>query len=291
VNEESLGVMKVRHKVLTVFTIATGKYFDYFLMQLKGYEKHVSSQVDLQVVVATDRNIDELNSRDSALLNGLSFPVKVVSQVQLEWPEITLFRYEVILQHFDLISGDYILWVDADMAILNPIDPRVFDDSDGNVVWCSRHPGFISSRKTVVRAGLEARLAQRRENLKTRFFHRGVLGTWETRKSSLAFVPWFRRKVYVHGAVWGGTASAVKELCKVLAHRTRTDYSSGHVALWHDESHLNWYFSTQKNVGLFPPYFSALESSPVFSSKDAQFGSLDKKVLDERLGSVQNGGR
>jgi hypothetical protein len=276
---------------VTVFTIATGKYFDYFLMQLKGYERHISSQVDLQVVVATDRNVDELNARDSALLNGLGFPVKIVSQAQLEWPEITLFRYEIILQNFHFMSGDYILWVDADMAILNPIDPRVFDDSEGKALWFSRHPGFISSKKSVSHGSSRARLAQLWQNLKTRLSHRGVLGTWETRKSSLAFVPWFRRKVYVHGAVWGGTASAVKELCKVLAERTRKDYLSGSVALWHDESHLNWYFSTQKNVGLFPPYFSALESSPVFSSKDAQFGSLDKKVLDERLGSVQNGGR
>jgi hypothetical protein len=181
--------------------------------------------------------------------------------------------------------------VDADMAILNPLDPKVFDDSEGKALWFSRHPGFISSKKSVAHGSSSARLAQLWQNLKTRLSHRGVLGTWETQKNSLAFVPWPKRKVYVHGAVWGGTASAVKELCRVLAQRTQTDYSDGRVALWHDESHLNWYFSTQKNVGLFPPYFSALDTSPVFSSKDAQFGSLDKKVLDERLGSVQNGGR
>ena len=106
------GTVNKKNKKVTVFTIATGKYFDYFLMQLKGYEKHISSQVDLQVVVATDRNVDELNVRDSALLNGLGFAVKIVSQAQLEWPEITLFRYEIILQNFHLIQGDYILWVD-----------------------------------------------------------------------------------------------------------------------------------------------------------------------------------
>jgi len=69
----------------------------------------------------------------------------------------------------------------------------------------------------------------------------GGLGSWETKPESLAFVPRQLRKQYVCGGTWMGRGQELLSMIHELAAHTRTDLDAGRVAVWHDESHLNWF--------------------------------------------------
>jgi hypothetical protein len=68
-------------------------------------------------------------------------------------------------------------------------------------------------------------------------------GSWESRKCSTAFVSRKKRTAYVHGAVWFGLRHSFLEMSRALAENISQDLSNGITAVWHDESHLNWYYA------------------------------------------------
>ena len=71
-------------------------------------------------------------------------------------------------------------------------------------------------------------------------------------------------------------------MVELLATRTRYDYELGRVAVWHDESHLNWYVANHK-ANAYPLEFSAWKAAWQFEAARSFLNSLDKAQLDERL--------
>jgi hypothetical protein len=253
---------------VTIFTIATGKYWSYFLRLLPELTQAVSAD-ELQLICLTDSYPEDEFSRPGVELK--------VSPIQsLAWPEITLFRYEQILNNVKSISGAKLIWLDVDMEIVKAFNPHeLFSDK----VSLAQHPGYLKPESGSFSASLATYF---RETLQ---WPRGLLGKsqeldpWENREESMAFVPESRRDTYFHGAIWGGPTDLVLTMCRNLALRTRDDYQRGVVAKWHDESHLNWWASNNYHRVL-PRHFSGARGYPMNSPRETYLYSLDKSLLD-----------
>jgi hypothetical protein len=253
---------------LTIVTIATNKYFDFLIANLDGLADARDGFGTTQVVIFTNRASDL-----PTMYRNLE--LKFVDLDDLGWPEITLLRYEILVKKADVFSGSRIMWIDADMLILRALDVSrlITDDS---TVYMAKHPAFLGGAfpgKLTVKQLIGLFRMKVHKVIKGQ----RVLGTWEERGTSLAFVPKLARRNYVHGAVWMGPTVQVLQMCEVLAARTRSDLQNGIVALWHDESHLNWYLSNfPERCRLLPDHFSAWEDSLWYKQADSWVLSVDK---------------
>jgi hypothetical protein len=253
---------------LTIATIATNKYLDFLLGNLYGLAAARKGLGSTQVVIFT-------NNPGGLPDSYKNLDLKFVEIENFGWPEITLLRYEILSRNAEALMGSRIMWLDADMLIVKPLDVgKVVHDA--TKVYLARHPGFIGGAPNV-----HLPLKKRLKGLLTKMNNlaKGQIGqgTWEERQASLAYVPNFARRTYVHGAVWIGPAGPFLEMCRTLAERTRQDLEKGVIALWHDESHLNWYLANfPERCELLPKHFSAWEDGLWYEPTESWVLSVDK---------------
>lgn len=259
----------------TIFTIATGKYLDYFELQLDQISKFYAPGKTLQIIVATDRPEPRPKSADARIT------IDYVESPSYGWPEITLLRYEQILKYKAKILGRTLMWLDTDMEFLTHVPYEIIIGL-GDAPNFARHPGFVWSTSRASWFNPFKLARQVAPWFKAISLGQRGAGTWETSRESRAFVPARKRRTYAHGAVWGGRTELVLEMVEILALRTRQDSEVGKVAVWHDESHLNWYVANYK-ANAYPLGFSAWKKTWQYDASFSFFNSLDKSELDAKL--------
>jgi hypothetical protein len=259
---------------LTVFTIATNKYWEYFLQLLPNLRDSISADFDLEVIVLTN------NYPEGEYPTHIENLKVLVRQSEFQnWPEVTLLRYGQILKHAGLIKFDRFLWIDVDMKFQKKFNPGIFSSG----VYLARHPGYLFSHRGFMKlsAGEKKDFIQERIRLSQRMqFSRGA---WEDNPISTANVEPSKRRSYVHGAVWGGVTTSILQMCEVLNTRISQDLKIPFVAKWHDESHLNWYHANYPQE-LFPRHFSGVLNHWTSEPSKSTVISLDKDALDLELG-------
>ncbi len=253
---------------LTIATIATNKYLDFLIGNLEGLAEARKGLGSTQVVVFT-------NKPSGMPRRYKNLDLEFVGIENFAWPEITLLRYEILSRNAEAFMGSRIMWLDADMLIVKPLDlSKLVFETDK--VYLARHPGYLGG-VPVVQQSIVERLARLLTLTKNLVVGQIGQGTWEKRKSSRAYVPNFARRTYVHGAVWIGPAGPFIEMCRTLAERTRQDLEKGIIALWHDESHLNWYLANfPDKCELLPKHFSAWEAGLWYEPTESWVLSVDK---------------
>jgi histo-blood group ABO system transferase len=134
------------------------------------------------------------------------------------WPAMTLNRYKIILSA-GLKGYDYVYYIDADSLFVDYVGDEILQE-----MVTVLHPGF----------------------------YRGG-GSWEDNSKSFAYVPVAYRKQYVCGGFNGG--SKFLHYAKFLASNIENDRQQGITAVWHDESHLNYFYSFRfQQPALDPSY-------------------------------------
>ena len=87
--------------------------------------------------------------------------------------------------------------------------------------------------------------------------HPGYLnttGAFEIDRQDSCYVAPPLRKHYYQGCFWGGKAAQFRALIQKLAKMVDDDLSLGNIPIWHDESYLNKYLSTQRCTALSPRF-------------------------------------
>lgn len=208
-----------------LLVIATGRYLDFARRLAEDIELHSSDGRAVVMNLMTDR-VDEAAAWaervDRMRINPLPLP-------ELRWPEASLLRYEIMQRHWTDIEGDDLVYLDADLRVEKSFLPAL-DRLGGEPLLGVRHPGYYERG------------------------WRGPRGTWETRRQSTAFVPRRKRKAYVCGGVWMGTREGVGDLSRELQQRVARDQANGITAVWHDESHWNWFTAEHGVPALSPAY-------------------------------------
>lgn len=234
---------------ISIVSIATNGYIQYWLKMQKSFVENMSSIEEVEFHILTDD--PELARSQFFFGQGVSL---VVHEIPSEpWPLPTLLRYKHISGVLDLIHSGYFMYIDADMILHSEFDldiPEIIMKNEINFV---AHPGFWRSS----RRGLNRFQVSNLPSFFKDFIRRlrlGALGDWETRKYSKAYVPRKLRNTYICGGIWFGPTNKLSLLVRELSERTQLDLDDGIVAKWHDESHLNsWYSRNSGNV-LLPEY-------------------------------------
>ena len=179
-----------------------------------------------------------------------------VDPVQIDaysWPEATLLRYEVFTKFQAELQQDLLMHLDADMMIVDDVGADLDPTTWLSGLALVRHPGF---RRPQGAQGLAfyARHPSRAVKDSVLRLGTGGIGTWERRQASRANVSRSNRHTYVCGGTWFGLRDPFLSMVNELAERTRADLDEGTIAVWHDESHLNWYASTHPTTVLGSEY-------------------------------------
>ena len=196
-------------KVAITF-IGTNKYLDFLPKYYENVEKYFLPNTEKTIFAFTD---GELNDTPDNL--------KVYHQEHLEWPYITLKRFEIINKAREEIEKhDWLVFIDGDALPVTTItEEEFFTDKP---LFGVHHPCHF--------LGMEP--------------HTQAPGAYDQNPNSEAYVDTSKGlpEVYYQGCFWGGKVPNVCAMIDELEARVNRDLEKDVVALWHDESQINKYF-------------------------------------------------
>ena len=221
---------------ITIFVIATKSYVDYALNLIQSSSRWVESATQIQFLLLTDSEID-LQQFD---LHPKSITVNSFQIPSYGWPEATLLRFHLMVDHWHYVTGGVVMYLDADTQIVSPISiSELFELSNSsysNGITPVLHPGYFNRSRVI------------------NFLNRTRLGPWEIRKDSAAYVPYKLRKSYVCGGVIWGLNKSFFQLCTDLKSKIDLDLQNSIVAKHNDESHLNNWFTQHPTLAATPEW-------------------------------------
>ena len=190
--------------------LGTGKYLDFLPKYYENIEKYFLPNSEKTILAFTDGELD-----------GTPENLKVFSQEHLDWPYITLKRFEIINKAREIINDhDWFVFIDGDALVVDRIEEEEFFTD--KPLFGVHHPCHYLKMPP----------------------HNKYPGAYEITENCNAAVDLekYQPKVYYQGCFWGGKVPEVCAMIDELEYRVGDDLKRNVVALWHDESHLNKYF-------------------------------------------------
>lgn len=226
-------------------TVATGKYYERFIPQLK-------------------RSMDNFFNIENHNINFYCFTDYPAPQSDINnfyarymgWPFDTLLRYSLIKERLsELMQNDYLVYIDSDMEFVAAPDKDIFFAN----LFAVQHPGFLDKKNLLV-------------------------GTYEIDPTDNCYVTPEKRKKYFQGCLWGGQSIYFKKMILTLAKQVDEDLNKASVPVWHDESYLNAYLSERK-VNVLPssyayPEGSSLNLKPIILHKDKPHNAVRSIAIE-----------
>lgn len=203
---------------ICILYIATGRYIAYLDEFYETAMRYFLPDCERHVILFTDST--DIPPREH---------MTVVPTRQQPWPDTTLLRYHLFLEHAELWRGyDYVFFINANYRFYHRIGRDILPGAE--------HGGLV--------AGVHRVSVKRKPD---RF-------TYERRPESTACIPYGQGCHYFAGGFNGGTAAAFFQMAETLKEQIDTDRANGITAVWHDESHLNRYL-LDKPVKVLPPTY------------------------------------
>ena len=211
-------------KVAVCF-IGTGKYLNFLPKYYENIEKYFLPNSEKTILVFTDGELNDV-------------PDNVVPYYQehLDWPYITLTRFNIIKRAKDEIEkNDWFVFIDADALVVDTITEEDFFDNTKSFFGVHHPCHFLQMPP-----------------------HNQYPGAFETNPSSLSHISETDDlSVYYQGCLWGGKIANVIEMIEELDSRVNKDLENNIIAVWHDESHINKFFIENKeNVNVLGPEYA-----------------------------------
>ena len=200
-------------KVAITF-IGTNKYLNFLPKYYENIEEYFLPNTEKVVLAFTDGELNETPNN-----------LKVYHQEHLDWPYITLKRFEIINKARQTIEEcSHLVFIDADALPVTTItEDEFFTDKP---LFGVHHPCHALEMQP----------------------HNEYPGAFETDVKSRAHVTESDdTTIYWQGCLWGGKIPEVCAMIDELMERTNLDLKDGIVAKWHDESHINKYFIENKD--------------------------------------------
>jgi hypothetical protein len=198
---------------VSICFIGTGKYLNFLPKYYQNIHQYFLPNVEKTFLVFTDGEGD--------------FPedVKVYKQEHLEWPYITLKRFEIIQRSKKEIENtDWFVFIDADTLVVDTIQFEEFFDQSKSYFGVHHPCHFLQMPP-----------------------HDNFPGAFETNPLSSACIKENDNlSVYYQGCLWGGKVPDIIKLIDELSHRINEDLNNNVIAVWHDESHLNKFLIEHK---------------------------------------------
>lgn len=227
---------------VTIGFIGTGKYLNYLPNYYTNIKKNFLPECHKTFLVFTDGDLDDIPD-----------DMEVYHQEHLDWPFITLNRFEILQEaEKEICNSDYFIFMDADTLVVDTVTEDEFFGNNEEYYIGVHHPCHYMKMPP----------------------HDKFPGAFEfDTESTAAISENDDTSVYFQGCLWGGMTEAAIELMYILEAKIKDDLSKGIIAQWHDESHLNkFYCSRKSHVRVLSPSFAYPE---VFDS----YCNFEKKIV------------
>lgn len=214
-------------------------------------ERWKDTALDLEKNAFRGESIVSIHLFTNRIIDAADFAKQHLSRIQLVvheingwgWPEATLFRYRFFHEVRDSVTESFLVYLDSDMRVVGDIAKPIFEHGKDDGIGVVIHPGFYRPKGLKLLTFYKVSPTRVLRDAKIACQSSRHLGAWERNVNSTAYVPRRMRRSYAHGAIWFGYRNVFFSMCQELDHRTSLDLNRGIIALWHDESHLNWYIS------------------------------------------------
>jgi len=204
---------------ICILLIATNKYIQFVEPLLENIEEKFLKGHEKHCLLFTDHEIEEVSENVT------------VHQIEHEpWPMPTLKRYNYFIEKKDFISEfDYCFYFDVDMKIIADVGDEVLSD-----LVATMHP--------------------------YQSFFPPMIRSYERDTKSLASVPVGQEpQYYCAGGFNGGSTKEFLKMAEKISFCVNKDLESNVVALWHDESHMNKYFTIKTPTKFLTPEYCFAE--------------------------------
>ena len=212
-----------KDKVAICF-IGTGKYIDFLPKYWENVESNFLPNTEKEFFVFTDGELE-----------GTPDNVTVIQQKHLDWPYVTLLRFEIINKAKKELSGfSRVIFMDADTLVVDTVTEEEF--LSDKPLFGVHHPCHF--------LGMQP--------------HDTHPGAFETNpKSKAGILNGDDVSVYFQGCLWGGQVPYVLDMVDELESRTQKDLDNDIIAQWHDESQMNKFFAERReDVHVLQPKYA-----------------------------------
>ena len=237
---------------LALITVATGRYLDYWKDLVRTVSKQDFSNIEISYNIFTDR-IQDANIFSESVSN-----IKIIVQGinSQNWLDGTIMRYSHYRKYFDLITGDIVLHLDADMLVADSFAENLIYEVHRNTGKLSfvQHPGYWRKNKIYWPYLLNYKTFKNESYNLLKVIFKKSLGSWETRSNSAAYISNKQRKNYYCGAVWFGEKDIAHNFICEMDDLITYDRIRGVTAIWHDESYLNKWATVNPHNYVSPEY-------------------------------------
>lgn len=202
-----------------ILYICTGNYDVFFNEFYHTAEKFLLPNSEKHYYVFTDSQ------------NIINTPnIHKIYQEKLGWPKDTLMRFHLFLNiENQLNECDYLFFFNANYTFTELInESEILPNSEHNFLVGQIHPVAYHKKRNEF--------------------------PYEKNPLSTAYIPNNRGKYYFAGGLIGGRTKEFLAMCHVLKNNIDVDFENNIIAQWHDESHINQYYSTNEPKKLHPGY-------------------------------------
>lgn len=246
-------------KYLTVgiMLICTGKYIGYVKKTIQKINKYFLTNYRKIYYIITD-NIEYFDDIKN------KYNIQFTHIFKKGFPGDTLYRYHYFLmvkEHL-LLNTNNMFYFDVDMDLCDYVNESILPTIYNPLIGV-RHPGFIMQHP-----------------------FQNEYGSPETNDKSTAFIPENKRiKNYIAGGFNGGLTSAFINMSQLIVKNIETDNINNVVAIWHDESHLNNYYTfNEKLFKILSPSYCYPED--LQSNFEPKIIALNKKHCEVRFSDI-----
>ncbi len=202
-----------------ILYICTGAYDVFFEGFYHTAEKFLLPNSEKHYFVFTES--EKIVSNDN---------IHKIYQERLGWPKDTLMRFHLFLNiEQQLKDFDYLFFFNANYTFIKSINESEFlPKENDNFLLGQIHPVAYHKKRNEF--------------------------PYEDNQNSKAYIPPQNGNHYFAGGLIGGRTQDFFALCHTLKNNINTDLENNVIAKWHDESHINWYFSNIEPKKLHPGY-------------------------------------
>ena len=198
---------------IAILYICTGNYKVFWNDFYKSCEKNFLSKEEKHYFVFTDDlNIDKVSN------------MTLINQECKGFPHDSLFRFDMFLKvKKEVLAYDYVFFFNANMLFVDTVTYDIFPKK--------KFKGLI---------GVVHPMGFKYEKFPSMF-------TYERNKKSKAYIKKEKKDYkYYMGGFNGGSVEEYYTMVSECSKNIHDDYDNNIVAIFHDESHLNKYFSDHK---------------------------------------------
>ncbi|HND46159.1 MAG TPA: family 6 glucosyltransferase [Chitinophagales bacterium] len=202
-----------------ILYICTGNYDIFFDTFYQSAEQYLLPDCEKHYFVFTE----------SEKISNTTFIHKIY-QERLGWPNDTLMRFHLFLNiETELKKMDFLFFFNANYTFTKSITKNeLLPKLEDNDLVGQIHPVAYHKKRNEF--------------------------AYENNQESTAYIPTNKGKYYFAGGLIGGKTNAFLQMCKQLKNDIDTDIKNNITAVWHDESHINKYFSEVEPKKLHPGF-------------------------------------